>query len=155
MKAVVLIGAFLLTPVLHAAAPGDFAGWYKLVSAKAGSCEQDFEGSYVERSQEGGDLRLSSFHFNDVNLGQQVFDDQLMKIVSLASTDARGAHSKTRMLTKATGEVSVTVNHATLAGDTLTLWSRTHLKSPTEPGFSFTTHCVYRRTAPPDDPLQP
>ena len=151
-----LIGSLFFAPAARATTgPQAFAGWYKLVETKAGTCDERFEGYYVERTEAGGDLRLSSFHFSDVNLGRQEFDDHLMNITWLARTDADGAFSKTRMLTKATGAVSITVNRAALSGDFLNLWSRTEMSSPTEPSFGFTTHCLYRRTAPPRDPLTP
>lgn len=156
MKSIVLIGAlFLTTSAFAAPGPAAYTGWFKLVQTKLGSCDERFEGYYVERTETGGDLRLSAFHFNDINLGQQVFDDELMKITAISYTDEKGAYSKTRMVTKATGETSVTVNRATLKGDVLSLRSRTDMSSPTEPGFGFNTHCVYRRTAPPADAVQP
>lgn len=135
------------TPQTTGVSPDIFLGSYKLTATHAGSCDSQIEPFASETVPGQVDYDIGTgFLFTAVNAGTQTSDDNLMKIVSNSYTtsDSRLVGDRT-MVTKASGERSVTHREAILRGNTLHLVEHNTQTSPTEGSYAIDTDCTYER----------
>ena len=105
-----------------------------------GSCDFEVSGYFGHNS-----LRLGSFYFPEVHGGPNILDDDLVRLETKTVLSRNKIVTFSTMLTKTSGTVSTRTETATLAGQRLTLTSKSTSRSPGEAPFvAYSDVCVYK-----------
>ena len=121
----------------------DFIGEFKIQKSIYGMCDSGFV-AMTSPGPGGVDLHLGSFRFMDVDGGNKVIDDELVKLTYNTVFNGKDRiTSKTTSHKKNSGSTEIEEKSATIKAGKLHIKSHFVSKTPGESDLEFTTECDF------------